>query len=157
LTDSNATACLANLTVAMLNPSPVSIAPLGDLAVDVVYEGAYMGTMLGRNVTLAAGTNVMTLVGQLVSTNASLTNSLISAFLAGVPVNVSAVGTRDWPTAIPLYAPLIAVVDITTVLTGAGIPLVRGVVVDAMDLSPAGTEAVAVDMNATVIVNNIMG
>jgi len=35
---SNATAAVANMTVALFNPSIVGIQPLGDLAVSVIYE-----------------------------------------------------------------------------------------------------------------------
>jgi hypothetical protein len=65
--DSNATAAVANMTVRLQNPSPVSIQPIGDLAVNVVFEGSYMGTVVARNVSLNSGTNDVTFLGLLVS------------------------------------------------------------------------------------------
>jgi hypothetical protein len=157
LARSTPTAALVNLTVVAQNPSVATIAPLGDLAVDVFYGGAYFGTVVAANASLAAGENTLTFVGQLASADLPLTNALISSYLGGVAVNVTAVGSTRVPATIPLYADLLRNVSISTQLVGGDVPLVSSVAVHSMELAPRGLDAVRVGLNATIFVNNILG
>lgn len=157
LTGSNASTAIVNLTVALANPSVVAIEPLGDLAVDVQYEGAYFGTLLCRNVSLQPGVNSLAFLGALTPADMGAADSLISAYLGGRPVIMTASASPDWPTSLPIYAPLLAGVVIATQLNGSATPLINSIVVERMSLAPQGLSDVAVTLNASVAINNILG
>jgi Protein of unknown function (DUF3712) len=157
LAGSNATTAIVNLTVVANNPSVAIISPLGNLAVDVIYKGAYFGTVIATAVSLNPGPNAFTFYGPLVSTNIELTNDLISTYLGGYPVNVTAVGSTSVPATYPLYSNLLSAINISTQLTNDGIPLVDSVSVNAMGLSPVGLTSVLIDLDVDINVNNILG
>jgi len=157
LTGSNATAAVANMTVQLVSPAIVTIEPLGDLAVGVVYNGMSLGTMLTPNATLAPGVNNFTFTGVLTPDNTTLTQRLISDYLAGVAVNVTAGGIGAWPSSLPIYRSVIDAVVLNASLHTTGTPLVHGVSVGAMHLEAAGLDAVSISLNTTVQINNIMG
>lgn len=157
LTGSNASTAIVNLTVGLANPSVVAIQPLGDLAVDVQYEGVYFGTLLCRNASLQPGVNSLTFLGALTPADMSAADSLISAYLGGRPVIMTAAASPDWPTSLPIYAPLLAGVVIATQLNGSATPLIHAIVVNSMSLAPQGLTDVAVSLNASVAINNILG
>lgn len=157
LTGSNASTAIVNLTVSLANPSVVAIEPLGDLAVDVQYEGAYFGTLLARNVSLQPGSNALTFLGALTPDDLNAADSLISAYLGGRPVIMTAAASPDWPTSLPLYAPLLAAVSIATQLNGSTVPLINAIIVNSMTLAPQDLTDVALSLNTSVAINNILG
>jgi hypothetical protein len=157
LATSNATSAKAVMLVEITSACPVSILPLGDLAVNVFYQGMLLGTMVTEDASLLAGTSSFQFSGVLTPDNVTLVQDLIGSYLANIPVNVSAVGVDTWPTSIPLYKPVIQFLQLNTSLVNLGPPLVHGMNVDSMYLTPAGPSAVGIQLNATVQVNNILG
>lgn len=164
LAGSTPSQAIVALTVSVPNPSIVRIDPLGDLAAVVTYRGAYMGTVYARDAVLAPGTASISLSGALVNSNTAVTNELISSYLGGVPVLVSAetascVGDPRCPGAVPLFAPLLdsGAVELSAVLNGSPVPLVGGVDVQGMFLEPLGAEQVTVNLNVTVLVSALLG
>jgi hypothetical protein len=91
------------VAAAVYNPAPVTVAPLGDLGIVILYRGGQIGTFSAFNMSLysSSWTN-MTLTGTL-GGNLSALGTLVSNVLSGHAVNVSAVGFA-LPTSLPLYA-----------------------------------------------------
>jgi hypothetical protein len=156
LATSTGTTAVANLTVRLTNPSVASILPLGDLQVGIFYQGSYMGAVTARNASLTPGPTTLNLVGNLINSNTTSIQNLISAYLGGATVNVTAVG-QPCECSTPLYGGIIQALRLTAGLQGGATPLVNGVQVDGMYLYPVDQSHVLIRLNATVMVNNLLG
>lgn len=156
LARSNATTAVADLSVRLWNPSIVSIQPLGIMALAVSYHGNDMGYAVASNTSLGAGWNTFQLTGVLSSSNASATEQLISSYLGGKSVTVTASGIA-WPGTPPLYQPVVTALRLTASLPPSTNPLISAIEVSGMYLQPLGSSAVGIQLNVTVGVNNILG
>ena len=158
LAGSNATTAVVDIIVTVPNPSIASILPLGDVATRIFFEGIDMGYAVSKNASLyALVDNNLTLSGVLQSTNVTATQRLISAFLGGEVVSITAVGT-SYPSSIPLFQPVIEALSITATLDGSKAePLISGITVDSMFLEPRGATEVGILLNVTVAVTNLLG
>jgi len=156
LARSNSTTAIVDLVVSVYNPSIIGIMPLGDIGTRIYYKGYDMGTAQAINATLLPGITNISLTGILVSSNTSITDELISAYLGNRPVTVTAKG-EALPSSIPLYAPVLGALTLQASLNGSALPLVAGIDVQGMYLEPLGTSAVGVYLNVTVSVNNLLG
>jgi hypothetical protein len=158
LAGSNATTAVVDIIVTVPNPSIASILPLGDVATRIFFEGVDMGFAVSKNASLyALVDNNLTLSGVLQSTNVTATQRLISAFLGGEVVSITAIGT-SYPSSIPLFLPVIEALSITASLDGSKAePLISGITVDSMFLEPRGATEVGILLNVTVAVTNLLG
>ena len=158
LAGSNATTAVVDIIVTVPNPSIASILPLGDVATRIFFEGVDMGFAVSKNASLyALVENNLTLSGVLQSTNVTATQRLISLFLGGDVVSITAVGT-SYPSSTPLFLPVIEALSITASLDGSKAePLISGITVDSMFLEPRGQTEVGILLNVTVAVTNLLG
>lgn len=161
LAGSNATAAVVNMTVVIPNRSPVGIYPLGDIGVGVYYGGSFLGTAQAGNVSLSpSSTTTLSLTGTLVPqgdpAGAASLDALISDYLRGATVNVTAVGIPQ-ASGVPLFAPFITALNLTAALQGTATPLVAGIEVGGLDLIPLSPSTLAVGLNATVGINSPLG
>jgi hypothetical protein len=164
--DSTPTQAVAEITVAVNNPSSVRIDPLGDFAVRIFYRGLDLGVAYSRGAVLASGANSLRFSGVLpppAAENASIVSDLISSYLGGRPANLSAktqsCAAPACPGAVPLFATLFdsGVIDLSATLAPAVTPLISGVVVDSMYLVPMGQKDVGILLNITVLVSGLLG
>lgn len=161
LTASNLTTALVNLNVSIPNASPVGIYPLGDIGVGVYYAGQFLGTAQAANVSLLPSARALVslagvLVPQADPAGVAALDALITAYLRGVTVNVTAVGL-PLGSSTPLFAPIISALNLTAGLQGTKTPLVASIAVSGMDLVPLSPSELAVGLNATVGINSPLG
>lgn len=169
LADSTPTQALADISVRVWNPSVVTISPLGALAADVSSGGQGLGTVFAAASELRKGWTELRFGGPLASTNTTFLSGLISDYLSNVTTVVRAVARPCAPSeaarcgggggGVPLFAPLLAtgVVALEAALTGAPVPLLRGVLVKGMYLAPRGAREVGLALNITVLVSALLG
>jgi len=167
LLQSTRAAAVAEITVAVQNPSAAAISPLGDFAAGVVYGGAPLGRLYARGASLARGESALAVSGDLspaaTPAAAAALGALISRYLGGLPTNLTAVaascGPPECPGAVPLWAPLLdsGAVTLNAVLPPSAQPLVAGVEVRSMFLEPRGAAAVGLMLNVTVFVAALLG
>jgi hypothetical protein len=169
LANSTATTVIADLTVALSNPSVVGISPLGDFGVDIVYQGVALGTAVARGAVLAAGPMGLTslsLRGELTSrpSNAAALNTLVDGYLSNSSTMLSAVprpcyAIENCTGSIPLFAPLLSsgALLLNATLPPSPKPLITGVSILGMFLEPQGPRTVGLALQAQVEVDALLG
>ncbi|RYG57037.1 DUF3712 domain-containing protein [archaeon] len=157
LVHSTPTTAVVNLCVDVVNPAQYAILPLGDVALSVTSQGASFGQLVAPNVSLTQGHNLICVTGALTPASPAATSALVSAYLGGEPTAFQATCSAV-ASSIPLYAPILPLVNLSTVLPPASFPLLAALHVEGMQLLPSGNDSIiATQLNATVTLNNLLG
>jgi hypothetical protein len=147
----------------MLNPSSASFF-MGAVTTFGLYaeDGQRLGSASAFNATLVPGYNLLQLNGSIAPEPAALPTASVvfSRYLSGLNSSVVVVGESVSLAGAPTpqwLSDAIASISANATLPGGDIPLVHGVEVAGISMQATGLDTVAIDLNATVLVNNIMG
>ena len=157
LASSNATSANIGLHITVYNPSTFSIHPLGLLHFLVLYEGAYIGDVYDGDAQLVPGNNSLHLQGSLVRTAAAAEHDLIQLYLTGQTATVVASAASD-ASSIPLFNAGLQGLNLTTVVPGNTLSLVRSMRFEAMRLTPSASNLTAgIAVGLVVAINSPLG
>lgn len=167
MASSNQTNVNVQATVSLFNPGAFNILPVGDLELEMLYQGVKIGTVYAVDVSLIRGWNTIQLFGVLQNSNSSVTDELISSYLGGQAVNVTTRGVVSPLTPLPFRMAL-SHLELHVQLPPWNQPLVAGMYVESMTVQPAPPQEadehdaasptrVQLDMQAVVTVNSPLG
>ncbi|PRP83043.1 hypothetical protein PROFUN_09898 [Planoprotostelium fungivorum] len=135
LESSNHTSINAKMTVAISSDSMVNIGDMGDLEMEMYYEGVMIGTLSAKNTSLHTGTTLMDTTGTITSSNTPLLSRLMSRYL-GVydsPVMAKIIGTSN-----DLLRDALVGVELSTVLPANPTNLIEKLNFDGINITPLG-------------------
>jgi hypothetical protein len=172
LAGSTASSVQATITTTMVNGAPISLWPLGLLAINVRYRGRIIGEMVSTNPCFAliggGASNSLNFTGRLFThQNPSLASDLVSAMLMQQPLPVEVRGNGSFPGTSPLFAGIISRgITMKTVVSTNGsaaligpdglVPFIE-VAALTLDLDKATEAAMNMTMSAVLGVVNPLG
>ena len=89
---------IVSATILLGNPTIVAIQSLGNVSIELFFEGSSLGIFEAMEPTLGQGSNMLQVVGPLVPDNMTALNGMLSSFLSGLPAPLVARGrTSSYP------------------------------------------------------------
>lgn len=150
--NSNSTDVILNANVMIRNPSVITIDPIGELSLEVFYQGAYMGLAKTAPTRLVTGQNVIPAAAAIKPTDLDAASDLISNFLSARAVDLT-VKSAPNVSSIPLYNAALQGLTVTTTFVQAPpMQLIPEIDVLAMNLIPLSNSSanMSVRMRATI-------
>eukprot|EP01130_Rhizamoeba_saxonica_P016189 TRINITY_DN7437_c0_g1_i2.p1 TRINITY_DN7437_c0_g1~~TRINITY_DN7437_c0_g1_i2.p1 ORF type:complete len:1016 (-),score=181.67 TRINITY_DN7437_c0_g1_i2:85-2781(-) len=148
---------IVNLIVQIMNPCNITISNLGTIQFQVYYKHESLGTIsTTETVEMKLGKNVMHLRGHLEPSNIEIANELISRFFTGKPSYISAIAPQNSST-VPLLSPALSGLNLTTILQGPSINLMKSIKIVGMSLIPINNEEVVLSETILVDLLNPLG
>lgn len=155
--NSNATDVILNANVMIRNPSIITIDPIGELSLEVYYQGFYMGLAKTQPTRLLVGENVIPAAAIIKPTDLNAASDLISNFLSARAVDLT-VKSAPEVSSIPLYnAALQGLTVTTTFVQTPPMQLIPAIDVMAMKLVPLSNDSAGMTVRMRATIANPLG
>eukprot|EP00750_Incisomonas_marina_P021275 INCI4255.2.p1 GENE.INCI4255.2~~INCI4255.2.p1 ORF type:complete len:481 (-),score=72.17 INCI4255.2:767-2209(-) len=110
---------IVSATILLGNPTIVAIQSLGNVSIELFFEGSSLGIFEAMEPTLGQGSNMLQVVGPLVPDNMTALNGMLSSFLSGLPAPLVARGrTSSYPLFDGLIGGLVIGANLTSKNSG---------------------------------------
>ncbi|KJE95312.1 hypothetical protein CAOG_08917 [Capsaspora owczarzaki ATCC 30864] len=109
---------ISSVLVSIINPSKVSVVPLGNVTFSMFYQNSYIGSLFSFNLTMLPGVNPTSMAGPLIPANITVANQLFTQYLSGKPSLLNARPVQPVATTIPLYNAFLETLSLDVVLNG---------------------------------------
>lgn len=158
MTRSNETHIFLDLKVNVLNPSVISIAPVGTLTLDVFYKESLVGYASMSNLSIVPGDNLIYMNATCETTDLEKTSELITKFIAGRELKVTSVAPKNGNVSdIPLFNDALEGIVLNMHFQPQPTQLVKGMSFKSIFLEPASQTHLKSSILVTMEMYNPLG